>query len=95
MRVRVAWGIWAKMKSAETVSDMVKLEQVRRKGVLYVPMIKARAVMRMQPPMPTTLGELEMMCVMLANAPIAMAALTVDSVASSNLSSMGVNDYWK
>jgi hypothetical protein len=36
-----------------------------------------------------------MMHVMLANAPIAMAALTAGSVASSNLSSMGVKDYWK
>jgi hypothetical protein len=52
-----------------------------------MPIIKARAVMRMQPPIPNTLGELEMMCVMLANA--------TGSVASSNLSSIGVNDYWK
>jgi hypothetical protein len=59
-------------------------------------MIKVRgAVMRTQPPIPNTLGELEMMRVMLANAPIAMAALTVGSVASLNLSYMGVNDYWK
>jgi hypothetical protein len=60
-----------------------------------VPMIRARPVMRMQPPKPNTLGELEMMRVMLANAPIAMAALTAGSVASLNLSSMGVKDYWK
>jgi hypothetical protein len=51
--------------------------------------------MRTQPPIPNTLGALEMMCVMLANAPIAMAALTAGSVVSSNLSSMGVKDYWK
>ncbi len=60
-----------------------------------MPMIKARAVMRMQSPIPNTLGELEMMGVMLANAPIAMAALTVGTVASLNLSSIGVKDYWK
>jgi hypothetical protein len=61
---------------------------------LYVPMIRARPQMRMQPPISNTLVELEMLCVMLANAPIAMAALTAGSVASSNLSSMGVKDYW-
>jgi hypothetical protein len=60
-----------------------------------VPMIEVRPVMRTQPPIPNTLGELEMMRVMLANAPIAMAALSAGSVASSNLSSMGGKDYWK
>ncbi len=60
-----------------------------------MPMIKARPVMRTQPPIPNTLGELEMMRVMLVNAPITMAALTAGSVASLNLSSMGVKDYWK
>ena len=58
-------------------------------------MIKARPVMRTQPPITNTLGELEMMHVMLLNAPIAMVALTVGSVASLNLSSMGLNNYWK
>jgi hypothetical protein len=58
-------------------------------------MIRARPVMRTQPPIPNKLGELEMMCVMLVNAPIAMAALTAGSVASLNLSSMGVKDFWK
>jgi hypothetical protein len=60
-----------------------------------VPMIWVRLAMRTQPPMPNTLGELEMMHVMLGNAPIAMAALIAGSVTSSNLSSMGVKDYWK
>jgi hypothetical protein len=95
MHVRVAWGIWAQMELAKTVFDMVYLVRVHRGGVLYVQMIKARPVMRTQPPIPNTLGELEMMCVMLANTQIAMAALTAGSVASSNLSSMGVKDYWK
>jgi hypothetical protein len=60
-----------------------------------VPMINARPVMRMQPPIPNTLGKLEMMRVILANAPSAMVALTAGSVASLNLSSMGVKEYWK
>ncbi len=38
---------------------------------------------------PMALGESVMMCVMPANAPSAMAALTTSSVASLNLSSMG------
>ncbi len=58
-----------------------------------MPMIRARPVMTIQPPIPNMLGELEMMRVMLANAPIAMAALTAGSVASLNLTSMGVKDY--
>ncbi len=58
-----------------------------------MPIIKARPVMRMHPPIPSMLGELEMIRVMLANASIAMAALTADSVVSLNLSSMGVKDY--
>ncbi len=60
-----------------------------------MPMIKARPKMRTKPPIPKTLGELEMMRVMLADAPIVMAALRAATVASSNLSSMGVKDYWK
>ncbi len=44
---------------------------------MYVPMIKVRPVMRTQPPIPNTLGELEMMRVVLSNAPIAIAALTL------------------
>jgi hypothetical protein len=60
-----------------------------------VAMIKVRPAMRTQPPIPNVLGKLEMMCVMPANAPSAMAALTVGSVGSSNLSSMGVKDYQK
>jgi hypothetical protein len=58
-------------------------------------MIRARPVMKSQPPIPNMLSELEMMRVMLANAPIAMAALIAGSVASLNLSSMGVKHYWK
>ncbi len=59
-----------------------------------MPMIRARPVMRTQPPIPNTMGQLEMMRVMLAN-PTAMVALTAGSVVSSNLSFMGVKGYWK
>jgi hypothetical protein len=45
--------------------------------------------MRTQPLKQNTLGELAMMQVMPANAPIAMTALTAGSVASLNLISMG------
>jgi hypothetical protein len=54
-----------------------------------VPIIRARPVIRAQPLIPNTLGELLMMQVMPANAPIALTALTAGSVVSSNLSSMG------
>ena len=49
----------------------------------------ARPVIRTQPLIPNLLGELVMMQVMPVKAPIAMTALTVGSVASLNLSSMG------
>jgi hypothetical protein len=51
--------------------------------------IRARPVIKTQPLIPNTLGELVMMQVMPANAPITMTALMADSVASSNLISMG------
>ena len=54
-----------------------------------MPMIKARTPISMQPPIPNALGESEMMRVILANAPRAIAVLQAGSVASSNLSSMG------
>ncbi len=54
-----------------------------------MPIIRARPVIRTQPLIPNILGELVMMQVMPANAPIAMTALTVSSVASLNLSSIG------
>ncbi len=50
---------------------------------------RARPVIRTQSHIPNTLGELVMMQVMLANAPIAMRALTAGSVASLTLISMG------
>ncbi len=50
---------------------------------------RARPVIRTQPLIPNMLGELVMMRVMPANAPIAMKTLTVDSVAILNLISMG------
>jgi hypothetical protein len=58
-------------------------------GVLYVPMIKARTPMMMQPLIPNVLGEFVMMVVIPAKAPSAMAVLHAGSVASLNLSSMG------
>jgi hypothetical protein len=54
-----------------------------------VPITRARPVIRTQLLIPNTLGELVMMQVRPANAPIAMTALTVGSVASLNLISMG------
>jgi hypothetical protein len=54
-----------------------------------VPITSARAVIMTQQLIPNTLGELVMMQVMPANAPIAMTALTAGSVASLNLISMG------
>ncbi len=51
-----------------------------------MPIIKARPVMRTEPLIPNTLGELVMTVVMPAKVPIAMTALTAGSVASSNLS---------
>jgi hypothetical protein len=53
-----------------------------------VPITRARPVIRTQPLIPNTLGELVMMQVMPANAPIAMTALTAGSVASLNSISM-------
>jgi hypothetical protein len=50
---------------------------------------RARPEIRTQPLIPNTLGELVMMRVMLANAPIAMTALIAGSIASLNLISMG------
>jgi hypothetical protein len=50
---------------------------------------RARPVIRTQPPLPNTLGELVMMQVMPANVPIAMTAFTAVSVVSSTLISMG------
>ncbi len=50
---------------------------------------RARPVIRTQPLIPNMLGELVMMQVMLANAPIAMTALMAGSVVSSTLISMG------
>jgi hypothetical protein len=50
---------------------------------------RARPVIRRQPLIPNILGELVMIRVMLANAPIAMTALMAGSVASSNLISIG------
>ncbi len=50
---------------------------------------RARPVIRTQPLIPKMLGELVMMQVMPANAPIAMTALTAGSVTRSNLISMG------
>ena len=50
---------------------------------------RARPVIRTQPLIPNMLGELVMMQVMPANAPIAMTALMAGSVASSNLISIG------
>jgi hypothetical protein len=50
-----------------------------------VSITRARPVIRTQPLIPNTLGELVMMQVMPANAPIAMTALMAGSVASSNL----------
>jgi hypothetical protein len=55
-----------------------------------VPIIRARPTIRMQPPIPNALGESMMTRVIPASAPGAMAALTVGSVACSNLSSMVV-----
>ncbi len=54
-----------------------------------MPITRARQVIRTQPLISNTFGELVMMQVMLANAPIAMTALTAGSVASLNLISMG------
>ncbi len=54
-----------------------------------MPITRARPVIRTQPLIPNTLGELVMMQVMLANALIAMTALKAGSVASTNLISMG------
>ena len=54
-----------------------------------MPIIKARLVMKTQPLIPNTLGELVMMQVMPENAPSAMTALRAGSVASLNLISMG------
>jgi hypothetical protein len=54
-----------------------------------VPITKARPVIRTQPLISNTLGELVMMQVMPANSLIVMTALTAGSVASSNLISMG------
>jgi len=54
-----------------------------------VPITKARPVIRTQPLIPNTLGELVMMQVMPANAPSAMAVMGAGSVAGLNLSSMG------
>jgi hypothetical protein len=50
---------------------------------------RARRVIRTQPLISNTLGELVMMRAMLANAPVAMTALMAGSVASLNLISMG------
>ncbi len=50
---------------------------------------RARPVIRTQLLIPNTLGELVMMQVMPANAPIAMTVLMAGSVASLNLISMG------
>ena len=50
--------------------------------------IRARPVIRTQPLIPNTLGELVMMQVMPANALITITALMAGSVASSNLISM-------
>jgi hypothetical protein len=50
---------------------------------------RARPVIRTQPLIPNTLGELVMMQVMPANAPIAMTAFTAGSIASSTLISVG------
>ncbi len=55
-----------------------------------MPIGRARSTMRMQPLISNVLGESVMMRVMPENAPSAMAALTVGSVASLNVSSMGV-----
>ncbi len=54
-----------------------------------MPITRARPVIRTQPLMPNTLGELLMMQVMPANAPSAMTVLTAGSVVSLNLISMG------
>ena len=54
-----------------------------------MPITKARPVIRTQPLIPNTLGELVMMQVMPANAPSAMAVMGAGSVAGLNLSSMG------
>ncbi len=58
-------------------------------------MIKARTPISMQPPIPNELGESEMMRVIPANVPRAIAVLQAGSVASSNLISMGVVVSWK
>jgi hypothetical protein len=58
-------------------------------------MIKARTPISMQPPIPNALGESEMMRVILANAPRAIAVLQAGSVAISNLIYMGVVVSWK
>ncbi len=50
---------------------------------------RARPVIRTQLLIPNTLGELVMMQVIPANAPIAMTALMAGSVVSLNLISMG------
>jgi hypothetical protein len=50
---------------------------------------RTRPVIRTQPLIPNTLGELVMMQVLPANAPIAMTAFTAGSVASLTLISMG------
>ena len=55
---------------------------------MYVPMVMARTPMRTHPAIPNRLGELEMILVIPANAPSAMAVLQAGSVASSNLSSI-------
>ena len=57
---------------------------------MYVPKIKARTPMMTQPPTPNVLGDSVMIFVMPAKAPSAIAVLQAGSVASSNLSSMGV-----
>jgi hypothetical protein len=58
-------------------------------------MIKARTPISMQPLILNTLGESEIMQVIPANAPRAIAVLQAGSVASSNLISMGVVVSWK
>ncbi len=54
-----------------------------------MPIVRAKPAMRTHPLIPNALGELVMMVVMPAKAPIAMTALTAGSAASSNVSSMG------
>ncbi len=54
----------------DSVRHRSQLVRMRRRGVLYVPMIMARTPMIKQPPNPNALGELMIILVMPAKAPM-------------------------